>query len=103
LNESHLKEVVWLGSTKKAIQKFPELVRKEVGFAIFQAQQGNKHLDAKPLKGFAGASTLEIVERYDADTYRAVYTVKFAGVVYVLHAFQKSQRRVYRRHNKILN
>lgn len=60
-----------------------------MGFALRRAQTGGKHIDAKPLKGFGGAGVLEIVENDDGNTYRAVYTVKFAGVVYVLHAFQK--------------
>lgn len=84
--------IVWLGSTKKAVQGFPLTVRQAVGFALFQAQLGGKHADTKPLKGFGGASVLEIVERFDSDTYRAVYTVKFAGVIYVLHAFQKKSK-----------
>lgn len=84
--------IVWLGSTKKAVQDFPLTVRQGVGFALFQAQLGGKHADTKPLKGFGGASVLEIVERFDSDTYRAVYTVKFAGVIYVLHAFQKKSK-----------
>ena len=84
--------IVWLGSTKKAVQDFPLTVRQAVGFALFQAQLGGKHADTKPLKGFGGASVLEIVERFDSDTYRAVYTVKFAGIIYVLHAFQKKSK-----------
>lgn len=84
--------IVWLGSTKKAVQGFPLTVRQAVGFALFQAQLGGKHVDTKPLKGFGGASVLEIVERFDSDTYRAVYTVKFAEVIYVLHAFQKKSK-----------
>ncbi len=68
-------------------------MRKEIGFALFQAQLGDKHIDAKPLKGFGGASTLEIVERFVGDTYRAVYTIKFGGIVYVLHAFQKKSKK----------
>ena len=84
--------IVWLGSTKKAVQDFPLTVRQAVGFALFQAQLGGKHADTKPLKGFGGASVLEIVERFDSDTYRAVYTVKFAGMIYVLHAFQKKSK-----------
>lgn len=84
--------IVWLGSTKKAVQGFPLTVRQAVGFALFQAQLGGKHADTKPLKGFGGASVLEIVERFDSDTYRAVYTVKFAGIIYVLHAFQKKSK-----------
>ena len=85
--------LIWLGSTKKAVQSFPLLVRQAVGFALFQAQLGSKHTNAKPLKGFGGAGVLEVVERYDGDTYRAVYTVKFVGVVYVLHAFQKKSKK----------
>ena len=54
---------------------------------------GGKHEDAKPLRGFGGASVLEIVEDHDGDTYRAVYTVRFAEIVYVLHAFQKKSKK----------
>ena len=60
-----------------------------MGYALDFAQQGKKHPDAKPLKGFGGAGVLEIVDDYDGDTYRAVYTVKFSAAVYVLHCFQK--------------
>ena len=52
-----------------------------------------KHPDAKPLRGFHGAGVLEVVEDDNGSTFRAVYTVKFAGVVYVLHAFQKKSKR----------
>lgn len=64
-----------------------------MGFALRQAQFGGKHRDAKVLKGFGGAGVLEIVDDHDGDTYRAVYTVKFAGAVYVLHAFQKKSKK----------
>src|SRR5262245_33903244 len=57
------------------------------------AQRGEKHPDAKPLKGFGGAGVLEVVEAYDGDTYRAIYTVKFASIVYVLDVFQKKSKR----------
>jgi phage-related protein len=60
---------------------------------ILLAELGDKHPDAKPLKGFGGAGVLEVVENYDGDTYRAVYTVKFEGVVYVLDAFQKKSKK----------
>ena len=60
-----------------------------MGFALRRAQAGGKHMDAKPLRGFGGAGVLEIVSDDDGNTYRAAYTVKFTGVVYVLHAFQK--------------
>lgn len=64
-----------------------------LGYALHLAQSGGKHPDAKPMKGFTGAGVVEIVERHDGDTYRAVYTVRFEGAVYVLHAFQKKAKR----------
>lgn len=64
-----------------------------MGQALFEAQRGAKHLDAKPMKGFGGAGVLEVAERDDGNTYRAVYTVRFAGIIYVLHAFQKKSKR----------
>ena len=64
-----------------------------MGYALYRAQLGKTHESAKPLKGFGGAGVVEIVEDFRSDTYRAVYTVKFAGVVYVLHAFQKKSRK----------
>ena len=63
-----------------------------MGSALLQAQKGKKHISTKPLKGFTGASILEVVEDYDGDTYRAVYTVKFQGVIFVLHVFQKKSK-----------
>ena len=60
-----------------------------VGFALYLAQDGRKHPDVKPLRGYHGAGVLEIVDDFASDTYRAVYTVRFAEAVYVLHCFQK--------------
>ena len=67
----------------------PEEVRDTFGFALFLAQQGQKHEQAKPLRGFGSAGVLEVVENDRGGTYRAVYTVRFANAVYVLHCFQK--------------
>lgn len=86
------KPVFWVTSSRKDLRGFPKGVRQTVGQALFDAQTGGKHSDAKPLKGFKGAGVLEVVEDDDGSTYRAVYTVKFAGVVYVLHAFQKRSK-----------
>jgi phage-related protein len=86
------KPVFWVASSKKDLQKFPKVVRQTIGQALFDAQTGGKHPDAKPLKGFKGAGILEVVADNDGSTYRAVYTVKFAGIVYVLHAFQKKSK-----------
>lgn len=87
------KPVVWIGSSLDNLKEFPEEVQGEIGYALYLAQTEKKHILAKPLKGFGGAGVLEIVTNFDSDTYRAVYTVKLAGVVYVLHAFQKKSKR----------
>ena len=89
-----VKPVAWIGSTKKDLLAMPEEVQSQVGFALFQVQCGQMPAEAKPLKGFGGASVQEIVVDYDRDTYRAVYTVRFAGWVYVLHCFQKKSKSV---------
>jgi phage-related protein len=68
-------------------------VRRNIGAALFAAQQGDTDPAAKPLKGFGGASVLEIISDYRTDTWRAVYTIRFAEAVYVLHAFQKKSKR----------
>jgi len=87
------KDVVWVASSLDDLKEFPESVRQLMGFAIFQAQCGAKHINAKPLKGFKGSGVLEVVEDFDGDTYRTVYTVRFADVVYILHAFQKKSKK----------
>jgi len=84
---------VWVGSSKEDLSTFPEEVKLVMGFALFQAQLGDKHPDAKPLKGHRGGGVLEVVEDFDGNTFRAVYTVKFEGVVYALHAFQKKSKK----------
>ncbi|MCX5659332.1 MAG: type II toxin-antitoxin system RelE/ParE family toxin [Planctomycetota bacterium] len=83
------KPVRWIASSREDLREFPVGVRREVGFALSFAQHGEKHPSAKPLKGYKGAGVLEIVEDHGGDTYRAVYTVRFAKAVYVLHAFKK--------------
>ena len=86
------KPLLWVGSCRKDLKEFPREVRFTMAYALYLAQQGDKHPDAKPLKGYGGAGVLEVVEIFDGGTYRAVYTVKFAGVVYALHAFQKKSK-----------
>ncbi len=75
------------------MQELPRPVQRSMGFALRFAQAGAKLDSAKPLKGFTGAGVLEVVEDFDGDTYRAVYTVKFADAVYVLHCFQKKSKK----------
>ncbi|MDJ1181972.1 type II toxin-antitoxin system RelE/ParE family toxin [Roseofilum casamattae] len=92
MNESR-KPVEWMGSCREDLKDFPDEVRKDIGFALHLAQCGEKHPSAKPLKGFKGAGVLEVVENFDGDTYRTVYTLKLAGAIYVLHAFQKKSNK----------
>ena len=88
-----LKPLGWIGRAKADLEAFPPDVVSEMGHALYLAQLGGKHIHAKPLKGFGGAAVLEVVEDHDGDTYRAVYTVRFAELVYVLHAFQKKAKK----------
>ena len=88
-----MKELYWISNSLADIKRFPQSVKQAAGYALYLAQEGDKHPDAKPLKGFQGAGTLEVVIDKQGDTYRAVYTVSFKDVVYVLHAFQKKSKR----------
>jgi phage-related protein len=86
------KPLVWLASSKKDLIALPEVVRRFFGHALHFAQNGEKHDAAKPLKGFGGAGVLEVVENDEGGTYRAVYTVRYEEVVFVLHCFQKKSK-----------
>lgn len=92
-SEDQPKPVRWVGNSKENLSGFPEEVRRRVGGTLWEAQIGRKAPYAKPLKGFGNAGVLEIVDDFDGDTFRAVYTVRFAKAVYVLHTFQKKSRR----------
>lgn len=86
--DPHEKLVIWVGSSKRDLLRLPSIVVDAIGHAISFAQFGGKHSSAKPWHG-AGSGVLEIVQDHDGDAYRAVYTVQFAGTIYVLHCFQK--------------
>ena len=87
------KPLAWIGSSKKDLMALPPDVRKFFGHALDFAQRGDKHDAAKVLKGFGGAGVLELVDDDQDGTYRAVYTVKFAEAVFVLHCFNKKSKR----------
>jgi phage-related protein len=91
-NAKTLKPVSWVGTSFADLLCFPKDVRRTVGFALYEAQKGEKHKFAKPLLGFGGAGVLEVVANHDGNTFRAVYTVRFAGRLYVLHVFQKKSK-----------
>ena len=82
-----------MGSSKKDLSAFPDHVRQEFGHSLFVAQQGGRSARVKTLQGFGGGSVVELVEEFDGDAYRCVYTTKIKDVIVVLHAFQKKSKR----------
>jgi phage-related protein len=92
-NPPSLKPLYWVGSSQRDLRSLPGTVEDLFGYALYLAQDGKKHEQAKPLKGFGSAGVLEVVEDWNRGTYRAVYTVRFEGAVFVLHIFQKKSTR----------
>ena len=86
-----MKRLVFVGDSHDVLAEFPEPVKQHVGFALYQAQMGGKHVDAKPLRHL-GSGILEVVSDHRGDTFRTVYTVRLAKAVYVLHAFQEKSK-----------
>lgn len=87
------KKIVWIGASKSEFLSLPKSVIAEFGHGLYLAQKGEKAAFAKVLKGFGNAGVLELREGHDGETYRAIYTVQFEGIVYVLAAFHKKSRR----------
>ena len=86
------RNVQWIGDSREQLQAFPEPVRKDIGHALYRVQIGEVPPSAKPMKGIE-SGVFEIVDNYNTDTYRAVYTVKIGRSMYVLHCFQKKSKR----------
>lgn len=93
MTEERLQPLRWVASSKRDLLAMPAAVQDVFGYALHLAQAGGKHPQAKPLSGFGGAGVLEVVEDFDGNAYRAVYTVRLAEAVYVLHCFQKRSTR----------
>ena len=91
-NDRNTQTLNWIGSAYKDFCAFPVEVKSEMGFGLFEAQMGKRHRKAKTLNGFGGAGVIEMIDDHRGDTFRTVYTVKFASAVYVLHAFQKKSK-----------
>ena len=89
--EHEIKSLVWVSSSHEDLTEFPSEVQHEMGYALYVAQEGDKHPKAKPLKGFSGV--MEIRSSYRTNTYRAVYTTKIGDAIYVLHTFEKKAKR----------
>ena len=88
-----VETVRWVGSARRDLKAFSTAVQRHVGQALYAAQCGEEYPTVKALKGFGGRSVLEIVVDHQTDTWRAVYTVRFADTIYVLHAFQKKSKK----------
>jgi phage-related protein len=97
------RPIIWVGSSRRDLRAFPRDVRRDIGQSLYAAQQGEADPSAKPLKGFSGGSVMEIVAGDRGGTWRAVYTVRFAEAVYVLHAFQKKSKRGIATPNRDMN
>lgn len=87
------RDLAWVGSSYDDLKALPRPVQREFGIALWMAQIRQTPRRAKPLKGFGGAGVLELVDDFDGDTYRAIYTVRLQHAVYVLHVFQKKSKR----------
>lgn len=87
------RPLIWVGSSRRDLREFPELVQNQMGYALYVAQCGGRHRSAKSLKGFGGAGVVEVIQDFQGDTFRAVYTVRFEEAVYVLHVFQKKSKK----------
>lgn len=83
------RQLIWVSSSKKDLEEFPDSVKETMLFALDLAKVGGKHAKAKPFKGFSGSSVLEIVQRGSDSTFRTLYTVEFKEAVFVLHCFKK--------------
>ena len=86
------KPVIWMGDSLDVLREFPAPVQDEVGYALYLAQIGGVHVEAKLLTG-VGSGVVEVVSDHRGDTFRTVYTVRLSGTVYVLHAFQKKSKK----------
>src|SRR6202166_3623055 len=88
------RPLIWRGPSKTDFMAFPPTVRREMGYALFLAQMGERHSTmARTLGGFGGATVIEVRESHGGNAYRAVYTVRYSNAVYVLHAFQKKSKK----------
>ena len=87
-----VKALHWIGSSKKDLKAFPDDVQDACGHELWSVQLGEMPRSAKVMRGFGGADVVELVENYDGDTYRVVYTIRFRKAVYVLHAFEKKSK-----------
>ena len=93
VDQGRPKALSWIASSRRDMRALPKEVRRSFGVALYAVQIGETPPIAKPLRGFGGASVLELIEDDAGGTYRAVYTVRYATAIYVLRVFQKKSKR----------
>ena len=86
------RNVRWVGDSRERLRNFPEPVQKDIGHALYRVQIGNTPLSAKPMRGIE-SGVFELVDDFDTNTYRVVYTVNIGPSIYILHCFQKKSKR----------
>ena len=86
------RNVRWIGDSRERLRNFPEPVQKDIGHALYRVQIGNTPLSAKPMRGIE-SGVFELVDDFDTNTYRVVYTVNIGPSIYILHCFQKKSKR----------
>jgi phage-related protein len=89
---SVFRPLIWVGSSKKDLLALPDEVIDTFGYALYLAQIGRRHEKTKVLRGFGDASVIEVIEAQSGNAFRAIYTVRFAKAVFVLHVFQKKSK-----------
>ena len=87
-----MKRLIWIGSSREDLKKFPNEVQDEMGHGLYLAQTGDRHVHAKTLSGLGSAKIIEIRENDRSGTYRVVYTIEMNDFIFVLHAFQKKSK-----------
>jgi phage-related protein len=91
--EPLLKPVIWVGSSRRDLRAFPEVVKDHMGYALYVAQRGGTHRDTKALSGFGGAGVVEVIKDFRSDTFRAVYTVRYEGALYAARISEEIEER----------
>ncbi len=91
-SESPQKPLIWMGRSRRDLAALPAPVVDVFGYALYLAQTGRRHDSTKVMRGFGDAGVLEVIESHAGNAYRAVYTVRFATAVVVLHVFQKKSK-----------
>lgn len=96
LEQPRYAVVAWEGDSREALLSFPGGVRQNLGFQLWQLQQGERPADYRPLPSI-GTGAFELRDQDERAWYRVVYLSRINNVIYVLHCFEKKSREMPRR------